>query len=731
MEREAAARSGFALFPIGMLVAVAVIYRGALRPDAWNIGVLALLAALLLSPWVGARVPRLFGVLVLGLALGFLACRIELGRTQTTVFSGEATVRLTGTVIARETDERGRIRYGIEIASTDRPVLSRPPERARILVSSRHEPLPIGSTYKGLVRLRPPAGPAFPGAHDFAYAAYFDGLGAYGFALGAPEAPGAVRSPTFGDRIAALRLSMSETIRAALPGPTGAVAAALITGERAGIPDDINEDLRVTGLSHVLSISGFHMALVAGFFMLATRSVLAAVPAIALRWPVKKLAALFALAATGFYFLLAGDNAATERSFVMIAIMLGAILLDRPALTLRNVALAAVVVVALAPHVVLTATFQMSFAATAALVGAYGAYARWRATRGTPSRGWLDPRWIGILILGTALSSLIAGAATAPFAVYHFQRAAPFSLIANVVATPIFSFWIMPLGMLSVLAMPFGLQGPPLQAMGWGLDLVFALAARFADAFPDYPTGLMSGAALIAFSAAILIASFCASTLRWTALVPVLVGLATLSAGPPPELLVFESGRDLALVNEDGALRSMRPRPSAFVWDQWRRAYPAAAEDDDPAAVPQPPYGRPEAPFVCEGTFCRATTRSGIRIGWSDDYERLDELCRTSDVAIMARAVRATTCRDGGTLVTLRNLRQSGSLAVSRDEDGGVRVSAAIPPDPQEWNRHRHAPWPEYWRREQQEQAGGTPGAAPDETASDSAGSARPASPEP
>ncbi|WP_416358470.1 ComEC/Rec2 family competence protein [Aureimonas phyllosphaerae] len=741
---EERSRTAFALFPIAMIAAAATFYRTTFQPGLAAIALLAGVGALSLALPGMARSFRVGGVVGLGLAAGFAACIAERARTETTLFSGEATVRIAGPVLAREQDDRGRYRYIVEIESTERPVLSRPPERARIVVSSRHEPLPIGSTYRGLVRLRPPSGPAYPGAHDFAFGSYFGGLGAYGFSLGAPAPPGALRDPSISDRIATLRLAMGETIRAVLPGATGAVASALVTGERAGIPEEINEDLRVTGLAHVLSISGFHMALVAGFFLLVTRLGLATVVPMALRWPIKKLAAVVALVGTGFYFLLAGDNAATERSFVMIAVMLGAVLLDQPALTLRNVCIAAVVVIALSPHVVPTATFQMSFAATAALIGAYGAYARWQSRRNEGQRReGLSIRWLSLILLGMAMSSLIAGAATAPYAIYHFQRGAPFSLIANIVATPFFSFWIMPFAMLAVLAMPFGLHVLPLKAMGWGLDLVFALAAYLADAFPDYPTGLISGPALICFSAAILIVSFSASGLRWFALAPIAIGFALLRPGPAPELLLFEDGRELALIDRDGQLHSVQPRPSTFVWDQWRRALQTEpgqrASHSRTSLVSAPTTDgavtsnlSSAGAFRCEDGICRGLTRSGLRIAWSDDYQKLDDVCRDSDIAIMARAVRANACRTGDArLVTLRTLRRTGSLAISRASDATIEMRHSIPTEPQAWNRHRFAAWPEYWRKSDSATAETTGRAEDRRAVSDSAGSAPPVSPGP
>ncbi|WP_082665985.1 ComEC/Rec2 family competence protein [Aureimonas sp. AU4] len=684
--------SGAATFPVPLIaIALAVLVSfQAVNRRRGSTSVLAVVAA--------------------GFLLGQAAARIEVWNTGTTILSGETTTRLVGRVRSREVDERGRQRYVLDVLSTERPTLSRPPERVRILVSSRHRPLPIGSLYRGLVRLRPPAGPAHPGGHDFSFAPFFDGLGAYGFALGSPEETNA-GDLDFEDRIATLRLAMGERIRGVLTGPAGAVASALITGERAGVPQDIENDLRATSLAHILSISGFHMALVAGFCMVAVRSLLACFPRIALRWPIRKIAALSALAATTFYMLLSGDNAATERSFIMILLMLGAVLIDRPSLTLRNVALAALIVMARSPHVVLTPTFQMSFAATAALVGAFGAYTRWRSerdrARGAAERSFA--RSVLLALTAAALSSLIAGMATAPYGVYQFQRIAPFGLIANVVATPIFSFWVMPLALIAALLMPLGLERLPLLAMGQGLELSFAVARHLASWLPDQPTGRISGTSLVCFTLAVLTLSFMASRLRWLCLPLTVGGLLLLQPGPEPQAVLFEDGRQLALLSMDGRLTSLSDRPNRFVTEQWLRVYSRVADT--------------EKAFICSDGVCRARSSSGVRISWTDDWRRWPAVCTDADVAIVARAIRQSTCPNGAILATLRTPRPSGSLGIYRLGDQVV-VQPSVDAERQPWNVHRKAPWPEFWRRDTK------PNAEPVQS-SDSVGSAQPAGPAP
>lgn len=701
---EQRARSGFYRAPLGVIAGTALFYGADVRvPLALLLTLsLTLLAAALASRRSALRAMAMSGLFVLA---GQGLATLELERTQTTLFSGEATVRISGRVVWRDVDDRGRHRYLIDIERTERPVLSRPPERARILVSSRHEPIPIGGRYDGLVRLRPPSGPAIPGSYDFAYAPFFQGLGAYGYSLGAPAPPQAVSSQdlSWSERIAALRVSMAERIRRTVDGAEGAVASALITGERAGIPDDVDEWLRITGLAHVLSISGFHMALIAGFTMLSVRAVASAIPGLALIVSTKKIAAIAALAVSTAYLLIAGDNVATQRSWIMLVIMLGAVLIDRPALTLRNVAIAAMLVLALNPHAVVTASFQMSFAATAALIGAYGAVMRrWNGREGAlrPSRRGV---LAGVLVTlcGLALSSLIAGGATAPYGAYHFQRAAPLGgVVANVLAMPLFSFWIMPAALIAVLAMPFGLDAPFLHLVGYGLALVFQMAERLAQWFPDHATGLMRVDGLLFLTGALLALCFFNGRLRWTALPMAVVGLALApQTAPAPELLVFEDGKELALIDEHDRIVHLRPRPNDFVDGQWQRAFPAGTREPTTPNDADDPRSTERFGFVCENDICLASTRSGLTIAWTEDYEKTGVLCDSADVVIVSRAIRQTECRSGAPLVTLRTLRRTGSLAISKDtETGEPKVTRSITDEPREWNLHRHADWPEYWQ---------------------------------
>ncbi|MEF2550182.1 ComEC/Rec2 family competence protein [Aurantimonas sp. A2-1-M11] len=549
---------------------------------------------------------------------------------------------------------------------------------------------------------------AYPGAYDFAVAPFFDGIGAFGYSLGPPEArPAALAVPDAAPGLVGrlrrmqtdTRLALTERIHEVIGGREGAIAAALITGERAGIPEDAREWLRGTGLAHVLSISGMHMAIVAGFAMLLVRAALSLLPAISLRVPAKKIAAVAALIVATVYLGVSGANVATQRSFIMLAIMLGAVLLDRPALTLRNVSIAAIVVILIAPHAVMTASFQMSFAATVALIGGYAALSQWRAARGRGRE--VDPGLGGKILVAVAVAaiaatSLFAGTATAPYAGYHFHRLAVFGFVANLLTMPLFSLWIMPLALVGTLLVPFGLDALPFQAMGAGIWLVLEIARNVYAVLPDQAIGRMTALGLIPLTAAILTASCLASQLRWFAVPLAVVGLlATPVRTAPPELLLFEDGKEVATLDENGALAFLRARPSAFVADQWERAFEARA----PRAA-SADRQRPTVPADCAAEYCRFATRSGLWVIWTEDYARTGDACDEGDVAIVSRAIRLSACRSGAILVTLRTLRHSGSLAISRDAATGRPVVVqAIEDPPTRWKAHRLAPWPEYWRK--------------------------------
>src|SRR6185312_12076104 len=347
-------------------------------------------AAALSAAYLLARSKFLLRMVLLTALLvvaGVIAAKIETWRASTRMLGADISTRIVGRAVTVEHQASGRVRLTIDLVSTLRPHLRYAPERIRASARSIPGDMRPGSGVSGVVRLFPPSGPLRPSSYDFSFRSYFEGIGASGFFLTNPEDAALDKPPTPGERVAAgiarLRDALADRVRAAVPGPNGEIGAALVAGVETGIPDDINEALRITGVAHVLSISGLHMALVAGIVLISVRFGFALCPGFASRHPTKKYAALVALAALTFYLLISGAGVATMRSYIMLAIMLVAVLFDRAAISMRNFALAALAVVLTTPHEIVGPSFQMSFAATAALIGAYAAWGEWRQ-RGSP-----------------------------------------------------------------------------------------------------------------------------------------------------------------------------------------------------------------------------------------------------------------------------------------------------------------------------------------------------------
>jgi competence protein ComEC len=527
--------------------------------------------------------PAIHMVLIAALlcVLGGLLAKAETWRAGTKMLGGEVTTQLSGRIAVVERLADGRVRLTIDVTGTERPVLRYAPDRVRVSARSVPDSVGAGAAITGLVRLMPPSGPVRPDSYDFSFESYFDGIGASGFFLRGPELA-AISGPApplalFRASVEHARNAIASRIRDRIGGPEGEIAAALVVGVRAGIPEDVNEALRRAGIYHIISISGLHMALVAGTIMGLLRAGFALFPDFASRRPVKKYAAALAIGGLAGYLFISGAEVAAQRSFIMLAVMLIAVLFDRSALTLRNLAIAAIVVIVLSPHEVIGPSFQMSFAATAALVGAYAAWSDWRADHPgqPPANRSLVGRALRYLLLaaaGLAVTSIVAGGATAIYAAWHFQQMPSLGLFTNLTAMPIVSAIVMPFAVLGALAMPFGLDGPFFQVMGLGLSATIAIAKWFSERSPADIVGLVPPAAVAVLTVALLIATICSTWLRIIAVPVALVGLIALIDSPQPDLFVSEDGRLVGLDVGEGRIAVNRARPNEFTIGNWRRA---------------------------------------------------------------------------------------------------------------------------------------------------------------
>ncbi len=421
--------------------------------------------------------------------------------------------------------------------------------------------------------LAPPAIPALPGDYDFARAAFFQRLGGVGYAVARPELEPSLGSAPLMLRaeavIARLRQAISQRVRQGLPGESGAIADALITGERGGISAATNGAYRDSGLFHILSISGLHMTIMAGAVFLALRLGLAAIPAIALRYPVKKIAAATATIAAFGYLLISGASFATVRAWVMISIMFFAVLLDRPALALRNVAVSAMIILIVLPDSLLDVGFQMSYAAVVALVAAFEAIrARQRSQAVGTARGQVLS---GLLFFGgIVLTTLIASFAVAPFAAFHFHKSQQYAVLANLIAIPVCNVLVMPAALATLVLMPFGLEVLALWPMGWGIGVMTWVAEAVAGipgAVGRVPAIPQSAFLLIVFGGLWI----CIWQTRWRLLgiAGVAVGLAFAPVMARPDVLAGRDGQVVAARGRDGNFAAMAQRGAQFELSRW------------------------------------------------------------------------------------------------------------------------------------------------------------------
>jgi competence protein ComEC len=484
----------------------------------------------------------------------------------------------------------------------------------------------------------------------------------------APREPTSFES--LSDAVSRFRRSVSDRILAAMSPRAGPIAAAFLTGERGLISEEDNEAMRDSSLAHLLSISGLHMALAGFGFFAALRLLLALTSTLSLNYPVKKWAAAGALVASAFYLLLSGASLPTQRSFVMIAVALIAIIFDRSALSMRTVAIAAAVVLVLTPEAWMDPSFQMSFAAVAALIAAY----EWWATRRIAD---VEPpgifRRAARMVAAAAATSLIAGLATAPFAAYHFNRFSDYGVPANVMVMPLVSFAIMPAGVLALLLMPFGLEAIPLAVMGEGIEAMLAVA-HWVSSWPGatQAVGAMRIESLALITAGGLWMAVWQASWRLLGIGLVAAGMATAALTTQPDVLIAADGDNVAIRGSDGQLHLLSSRRGRFDAEIWLRRDGDQREFADIRA--DHPMG-----FVCDATGCRAhvggdPARSVLAL-WS--IEALAEDCATTPIVIDLTRGWHPPCTAAKLFVNRSRLQREGAIAARFEGNAVTWTSVA------------------------------------------------------
>ncbi len=601
--------------------------------------------------------PILLALALIGAGAGLAKWRTE--SVAAPVLSFRYYGPIEGRVVGIDRSASDALRITMDEVFLNRSSPNRTPKRVRISIHGDMPAVPVrpGQRLATTGHLSPPSGPAEPGGFDFQRHAWFSQLGAVGYTRNPLLRLAPAERGGFGLLVFEARMAVSRSVQATLPGEAGAFAAAIMSGDRSGMSQVTLSNLRASNLAHLFAISGLHMGLLTGFVFAVLRTILVLIPGAGLRLPIKKIAAVGALIAAGGYLALSGGNVATERAFTMVAVMLVAILLGRPALTLRAVAMAAIIILILQPESLTGPGFQMSFSATTALVFVfkYLRHANWQH--------W--PKWTRN-VLSVVISSFIAGIATAPFAAAHFNQIAHYGLIANLLSVPLMGALIMPAAVLAACLAPFGLAWIGLYIMGFGLKWILWVANLVAT--QDGAVGHVSAPqwfVLPILAAGLLWMVLWQGRAKIAGVITAGLAFFVWSQAIRPDILIADSGGMIGRMTEQGRALS-KPRGDGFVTGVWL--------ENDGAPVNQEIAGTRDG-------ITRGLRRYQVDFGaWTvlqvSGKTALAEItgCDGADVLISNQSdeiIRPCEVFD------VERLRLTGALGLSLTDTGGLRVKAA------------------------------------------------------
>jgi competence protein ComEC len=678
--REVEERRLFLWIPVAAIAGVALYFAADREPLLWPP---ALIAVGFFALAFVARQRRLAFAVLIGLAAlsaGFFSACVRAQRVATPVLDHIRIVKLRGTI--EELDPR-RVgaRFVLRVEDSGDMPASIAPRRVRLTTRTTPD-VAAGDTVDLSARLLPPARAVLPGGYDFARDAYFSGVGAVGSTLGA-----IAKTPVSNDVPARLRFfaaidrarnSLAARVDAIIGGDEGAIAAAMVTGKRDFLSDDAKDLIREAGIFHIITISGLQMTLVAGIFFWTARRLLALSPRLALSYPIKKWAAAIAMLGALAYDLCTGSRVGTERALIMTLVVLGAVIVDRRALTMRSLALATLVVVALEPESVLGVSFQLSFAAVGALIAVLeGRFDRagrtgetlWAAPANAASAKRTVGGWARFLLdkpLAILVATFCATAATASFMAYHFHDLSPYVLIGNPLTLTIIEFFAVPGALIGIALYPLGLDAPVWLYVGAGIKFIL-WAARHIAAAPGASLHLRAFApyALPFLSLAVVSVLIWRSwVMRATAIPLAALGLIGAINGPRYDVIVSPDGAQTAIRETNGNIAIIGKRFNAYAAEQWLAADGDGRDADQARALAAP----------CDRLGCVEALPQGSALALVEDRLAFDEDCRRA-LIIVSRLAAPAGCR-AAVVLDEKRLAETGAVGLTIDEQGKVVIAA-------------------------------------------------------
>ena len=583
---------------LGCLVYFHLPYEPLLLPWAILCVVTLLFGILPLFPFV----VRQFLFFISFFALGMSSSIWHTSHTDTQTLVQTVETGLTGRVSTIEHRLDGRTRYTIDIEPQGLDVDTVKNFKGKVRITDRAgsvHPIELGDIIAGHARLAPPSGPAYPDGYSPAFQSWFSGIGATGFFLSRPDVIATTPSQGFWEHIADIRYIVASKIRDILPNRAGGLTIALVVGDRSGITPETNEYLRRSGLAHILAISGLHMSIVSIAILVTIRYFISLFSYnFSSFYDIKKFSSLLALLFIAMYYLLSGGPVSAQRAFIMIAIMLTAVQLNRRAISMRNVSYAFTIILLLSPHSILSAGLHLSFSAVVGLVAVFDILADLYRKYDYYDRIFAMKtikKFFVKLSLGLVLTTFIAGLSTLVFTAYHFHLIAPYGLLANIFALPIVSFILMPSALLSVILMPLNLHSVSLYVTYICVEYVVQIG-RIVSSFSDLGlVGYIPTHLLVIFIIGFLVICLLRSPLRFVGVIPISIFLISLPSISTPHILVSANGKQVGII-EHGNLSLLSPKSERYVSTIWQGAFTPSSNARPTSDI-----------FDCHDNICTAT----------------------------------------------------------------------------------------------------------------------------
>jgi competence protein ComEC len=645
--------------PIFLALGIGLWFSLRFEPTPLHYMIVATALVTVIIVWIRMPPAGQFLCASLSLAcLGFLLAGAQAHRAAAPVLQFRYYGPVEGRIVGVDRSGTDRIRLTLDQPRLDRLAPDLTPKKIRVALQEAPgegaqawlDPIP-GQRVILTAHLLPVNGPVWPGGYDFRRKSWFEQIGAVGYTRTPVLLLDQADPSDWALAAHGFRMRVSKGIQDQIGGQAGAMAAALLVGDRSGISVATNEIMRGSNLFHIIAISGLHMGMLTGFVFAALRYGIALVPRVALRVPAKKIAAVGALIAATIYLWISGMSVATERAYIMAGVMLMAVLLDRRALSLRTVALAALLILLIAPENLVEPGFQMSFGATVALILMAGPWGR------IAQRLPAVVRPVGMLVA----TSFIAGMVTAPIAAAHFNRMAEYGVLANLFAVPVMGTLVMPAGVIAALFAPLGLAALPLWVMGKGTAWIIYVGEKVSAldgavmALPTPPGWVLP---LLATGALAMVLGRGAG--RSLAGIAVIFAFGAWLRVTPAPLLIAPEGELVGVMTEQG--RAVSKSAAGFVASNWLNG-------DGDAALPETAF---ERPLFSGPSAARVATWAGgeiVHLTGKTAQDRLPAVCTEGRLVVIAAQVdrAAGPC----VMIDRTSLKATGALAIFYDDTAG------------------------------------------------------------